>query len=90
MLYGLNIQVKTCDNQSSKNNVEIIKEEKEKITIQYRENKYLIQNENADTYILKIQDHLLKRENKENIPNFILIKSNKKEKIKSTKNSVII
>ena len=90
LIYGLNIQFKTCDNQINKNNVEIVKEEKNKTTVQYRGNKYLIQNSNADTYILKIEDHLLKKADKEDVPNFILIRSNKKEKLKNNKKSVII
>lgn len=82
LLYGLNIQFITDDNQKSENNIEILEEEKNKATIHYRKNKYIVQNHNVDTYLLRVEDNLLKKENKKESPNFVLIRSNKREKIK--------
>ena len=83
LLYGLNIRFIAEENQNSNNNIEIIEEEKNKAIVYYRGNKYIIQNSNIDTYVVRIEDNLLKRENKKESPNFILIRTNKREKIGS-------
>lgn len=90
LLYGLNIQFITDDNQKSENNIEILEEEKNKATIHYRKNKYIVQNHNVDTYLLRVEDNLLKKENKKESPNFVLIRSNKREKIKNDRKSLTI
>ena len=83
LLYGLNIRFIAEENQNSNNNIEIIEEEKNKAIVYYRGNKYIIQNSNIDTYVVRIEDNLLKKENKKESPNFILIRTNKREKIRS-------
>ena len=90
LLCGLNIQFITDDNQKSENNIEILEEEKNKATIHYRKNKYIVQNHNVDTYLLRVEDNLLKKENKKESPNFVLIRSNKREKIKNDRKSLTI
>lgn len=90
LLYGLNIQFIADDNQKSENNIEILEEEKNKATIYYRKNKYIVQNHNVDTYLLRVEDNLLKKENKKESPNFVLIRSNKREKIKNDRKSLTI
>lgn len=80
LLYGQSIQFseKEC---KGKYNIKIVEESSNKITIKYKNKKYLIANINDQTYVAKVEDYLLNyRFNKEK-PNFILIKSNKKERI---------
>lgn len=88
LLYGLNIQYTLEDYQNLKNNIEI-QEEKNKITVKYRSNKYLIENINIYTYVMKVENELQRSKQKKETPNFILIKSNRKEKIKDNKKSVM-
>lgn len=80
LLYGLSIQFYEDDELSKKNNIDIIEENKNRIMIEYRNNKYSIENINTDTYVRKIEDSLLKEGKGETSTNFILIKSNKKIK----------
>ena len=89
LLYGLNIQYTLEDYQNLKNNIEIQEKEKNKITIKYRSNKYLIENINIYTYVMKVENELQRSKQKKETPNFILIKSNRKEKIKDNKKSVM-
>ena len=89
LLYGLNIQYTLEDYQNLKNNIEIQEEEKNKITVKYRSNKYLIENINIYTYVMKVENELQRSKQKKETPNFILIKSNRKEKIKDNKKSVM-
>ena len=49
-----------------------------------------MQNHNVDTYLLRVEDNLLKKENKKESPNFVLIRSNKREKIKNDRKSLTI
>lgn len=90
LLYGLSVQFTLNDYQSSKNNIEMLQESKNRLMMSYRGNKYLVQNSNVDTYLVKIEDNLLKKRNKKESPNFILIKSNRKEKIKNNNKRVTI
>lgn len=89
LLYGLNIQYTLEDYQNLKNNIEIQEEEKNKITVKYRSNKYLIENINIYTYVMKVENELQRSKQRKEAPNFILIKSNRKEKIKDNKKSVM-
>lgn len=89
LIYGLNIQFSANDYEKTKNNVEILQESKNKFMLYYKSNKYLVQNTNANTYLVKVEDNLLKKENKKEYPNFVLIKSNRKEKIRNNKKVTI-
>lgn len=80
LLYGLSIQFYEDDELSKKNSINIIEENKNRIMIEYRNNKYSIENINTDTYVRKVEDSLLKEGKGETSTNFILIKSNKKIK----------
>lgn len=90
MLYGLNIQITDTNCLDAKYNIDIVHEEKNRITVKYRSNKYLIENINVYTYVMKIEDELISRKSKREEPNFVLIKSDKREKIKENKKRATI
>lgn len=90
LLYGLKVQFTENEEQEKKNNIDILEDNKNRVTIRYKNNKYLIENININTYVRKVEDSLLKRENVKEATNFILIKSNKKQKTRENKKSVTI
>lgn len=90
MLYGLNIQFIDTNCLNTKYNIDIVHEEKNRITVKYRSNKYLIENINVYTYVMKIEDELISKKPKREEPNFVLIKSDKREKIKENKKRATI
>lgn len=90
LIYGLSIQFTNDDYMNIKNNVKILQDSKNKTIVLHRNNKYLVQNSNNDTYIIKIEDNLLKKEDKKESPDFVLIKNSKKEKLKNNNKRVTI
>lgn len=90
LLYGLNIQFIKDEEREKKNNIEVLKENKNRIVLEYKNNKYLIENININTYVRKIEDSILKKKGIKETTNFILIKSSKREKIKQNKKRAMI
>ena len=90
LLYGLNIQFIKDEEREKKNNIEVLEENKNRIVLEYKNNKYLIENININTYVRKIEDSILKKEGIKETTNFILIKSSKREKIKQNKKRAMI
>lgn len=90
LLYGLNVQFIKNEVQIKNNNIDILEENKNRIILEYRNNKYLIENISTNTYVRKVEDSLLKKEGEKEKTNFILIKSNKRDKIKDSKKSATV
>lgn len=77
LLQGLSV-IYAKNNMLLKNDIIITEENNKNITVLYRRNKYLIENYSQNTSVIKIENNLLKRRNKKDNPNFVLIKSDKK------------
>lgn len=77
LLYGLNVKFYNSECKDIKEDLKILQESKNKCMLYYKNSKYLVQNINVETYLVKVEEMLTKR-NKKEYPNFVLIKSNKK------------
>ena len=77
LLQGLSV-IYAKNNSLLKNDIIVIEENNKNITVLYRKNKYLIENYGQNTSVIKIENNLLKRKIKKENPNFVLIKSDKK------------
>lgn len=89
VLYGSSVQLTKNNSIENKYNIDILEENKNRVIVQYKNNRYLIENVNIDTYVRKVEESLLKKEEKETI-NFILIKSNKRKEANENKKSISI
>ena len=58
--------------------------------ILYRKHKYLVENVGINTYVARKEENLLIKENKSNTQNFVLIKAEKKERVKENKRQATI
>lgn len=77
LLQGLSV-IYAKNNSLLKNDIIVTEENNKNITVLYRKNKYLIENYGQSTSVIKIENNLLKRKIKKENPNFVLIKSDKK------------
>ncbi len=89
MLCGLNTKY-FADNKFTKDDLLIIEENNKNIIILYRKHKYLVENVGINTYVARKEENLLIKENKSNTQNFVLIKAEKKERVKENKRQATI
>ena len=89
MLCGLNTKY-SADNKFIKDDLLIIEENNKNIIILYRKHKYLVENVGINTYVARKEENLLIKENKSNTQNFVLIKAEKKERVKENKRQATI
>ena len=89
MLCGLNTKY-FADNKFIKDDLLIIEENNKNMIILYRKHKYLVENVGINTYVARKEENLLIKENKSNTQNFVLIKAEKKERVKENKRQATI
>lgn len=78
VLYGLDILYQ--EENDNRYDISILEEHNKNITILYRKNKYIMENTGINANVVKLEDNLLKKKQR-NAPNFILIKSKDRNKI---------
>ena len=89
MICGLNTKY-FADNELIKNDLLIIEENNKNMVILYRKHKYLVEHTGINTYVARAEENLPAREHKKDTQNFVLIKSDKKDRIKNNKSQVTV
>ena len=89
MLCGLNTKY-FADNELIKNDLLIIEENNKNMVILYRKHKYLVEHTGINTYVARAEENLPAREHKKDTQNFILIKTDKKDRIKNNKSQATV
>ena len=89
MLCGLNTKY-FADNELIKNDVLIIEENNKNMVILYRKHKYLVEHTGINTYVARAEENLPAREHKKDTQNFVLIKADKKDRIKNNKSQATV
>lgn len=89
MLCGLNTKY-FADNELIKNDLLIIEENNKNMVILYRKHKYLVEHTGINTYVARAEENLPAREHKKDTQNFVLIKTDKKERIKNNKSQATV
>ena len=89
MICGLNTKYFT-DNELIKNDLLIIEENNKNMVILYRKHKYLVEHTGINTYVARAEENLPAREHKKDTQNFVLIKTDKKDRIKNNKSQVTV
>ena len=89
ILCGLNTKY-FADNELIKNDLLIIEENNKNITILYRKHKYLIENVGISTFVTRTEENLPQRKNRKQTQNFVLIKNNKKNRIRDDKSRATV
>ena len=84
MICGLNTKY-FADNELIKNDLLIIEENNKNMVILYRKHKYLVEHTGINTYVARAEENLPAREHKKDTQNFVLIKTDKKDRIKNNK-----
>ena len=82
MICGLNTKY-FADNELIKNDLLIIEENNKNMVILYRKHKYLVEHTGINTYVARAEENLPAREHKKDTQNFVLIKADKKDRIKN-------
>ena len=82
MICGLNTKY-FADNELIKNDLLIIEENNKNMVILYRKHKYLVEHTGINTYVARAEENLPAREHKKDTQNFVLIKTDKKDRIKN-------
>lgn len=89
MICGLNTKY-FADNELIKNDLLIIEENNKNMVILYRKHKYLVEHTGVNTYVARAEENLPARENKKDTQNFVLIKTDKKDRIKNNKSQATV
>ena len=89
MICGLNTKY-FADNELIKNDLLIIEENNKNMVILYRKHKYLVEHTGINTYVAKAEENLPAREHKKDTQNFVLIKADKKDRIKNNKSQATV
>lgn len=89
MICGLNTKY-FADNELIKNDLLIIEENNKNMIILYRKHKYLVEHTGINTYVARAEENLPAREHKKDTQNFVLIKSDKKDRIKNNKSQATV
>ena len=89
MICGLNTKY-FADNELIKNDLLIIEENNKNMVILYRKHKYLVEHTGINTYVARVEENLPAREHKKDTQNFVLIKTDKKDRIKNNKSQVTV
>lgn len=89
MICGLNIKY-FADNELIKNDLLIIEENNKNMVILYRKHKYLVEHTGINTYVARAEENLPAREHKKDTQNFVLIKTDKKDRIKNNKSQATV
>lgn len=89
MICGLNIKY-FADNELIKNDLLIIEENNKNMVILYRKHKYLVEHTGINTYVARAEENLPAREHKKDTQNFVLIKADKKDRIKNNKSQATV
>lgn len=89
MICGLNTKY-FADNELIKNDLLIIEENNKNMVILYRKHKYLVEHTGINTYVARAEENLPAREHKKNTQNFVLIKADKKDRIKNNKSQATV
>lgn len=89
MLCGLNTKY-FADNELIKNDLLIIEENNKNMVILYRKHKYLVEHTGINTYVARAEENLPAREHKKDTQNFVLIKADKKDRIKNNKSQATV
>lgn len=89
MICGLNTKY-FADNELIKNDLLIIEENNKNMVILYRKHKYLVEHTGINTYVARAEENLPARENKKDTQNFVLIKTDKKDRIKNNKSQATV
>ncbi len=85
MICGLNTKY-FADNELIKNDLLIIEENNKNMVILYRKHKYT----GINTYVARAEENLPAREHKKDTQNFVLIKADKKDRIKNNKSQATV
>lgn len=89
MICGLNTKY-FADNELIKNDLLIIEENNKNMVILYRKHKYLVEHTGINTYVARAEENLPTREHKKDTQNFVLIKTDKKDRIKNNKTQATV
>ena len=89
MICGLNTKY-FADNELIKNDLLIIEENNKNMVILYRKHKYLVEHTGINTYVARAEENLPAREHKKDTQNFVLIKTDKKYRIKNNKSRATV
>lgn len=89
MICGLNTKY-FADNELIKNDLLIIEENNKNMVILYRKHKYLVEHTGINTYVARVEENLPAREHKKDTQNFVLIKTDKKDRIKNNKSQATV
>lgn len=89
MICGLNTKY-FADNELIKNDLLIIEENNKNMVILYRKHKYLVEHAGINTYVARAEENLPAREHKKDTQNFVLIKTDKKDRIKNNKSQATV
>lgn len=89
MICGLNTKY-FADNELIKNDLLIIEENNKNMVILYRKHKYLVEHTGINTYVARAEENLPAREHKKDTQNFVLIKTDKKYRIKNNKSQATV
>lgn len=89
MICGLNTKY-FADNELIKNDLLIIEENNKNMVILYRKHKYLVEHTGINTYVARAEENLPVREHKKDTQNFVLIKTDKKDRIKNNKSQATV
>ena len=89
MICGLNTKY-FADNELIKNDLLIIEENNKNMVILYRKHKYLFEHTGINTYVARAEENLPAREHKKDTQNFVLIKTDKKDRIKNNKSRATV
>ena len=89
MLCGLNTKY-FADNELIKNDLLIIEENNKNMVILYRKHKYVVEHTGINTYVARAEENLPAREHKKDTQNFVLIKTDKKDRIKNNKSQATV
>ena len=89
MICGLNTKY-FADNELIKNDLLIIEENNKNMVILYRKHKYLVEHTGINTYVARAEENLPAREHKKDTQNFVLIKTDKKDRVKNNKSQATV
>lgn len=89
MICGLNTKY-FADNELIKNDLLIIEKNNKNMVILYRKHKYLVEHTGINTYVARAEENLPAREHKKDTQNFVLIKTDKKDRIKNNKSQATV
>ena len=89
MICGLNTKY-FADNELIKNDLLIIEENNKNMVILYRKHNYLVEHTGINTYVARAEENLPAREHKKDTQHFVLIKADKKDRIKNNKSQATV